>query len=115
LEWEAPVALVENVTTSKHGMLKNEDHIHINFGSGAPYSRIDLHIWQSCDEWVRLINRAKARDFDQGRTIAIDQAEAEKVTSAPSQCPNCGANITQVVMRGMDNIKCEYCGFVIRL
>jgi len=115
VEWEAPVVLVDNVTTSKQGMLKNEDHIHINFASGAPHQRIDLHIWQPADTWVRLINQAKNKDFDQGRAIAIDQAAAEKAKAAPSQCPSCGGNITQVVMRGMDSIKCEYCGFVIRL
>jgi prefoldin subunit 5 len=115
LEWEAPVALVESVTTSKHGLMKNEDHIHIHFGSGAPYSLIDLHIWQPCDEWARLINRARSRDFDQTRAIAIDRAAAERVKAAPVQCPSCGATITQVVLRGMDSINCEYCGFLIRL
>jgi hypothetical protein len=115
LKWEVPVTLVENITTSKQGMLKNEDHIHINLASGAPYPRVNLHIWQPCDDWVRLINRAKTRDFDQGRAIAIDQMEAQKAKAAPTQCPNCGGNITQVVMRGMDSIKCEYCGFLIRL
>lgn len=115
LKWEVPVTLVENITTSKQGMLKNEDHLHLNLASGAPYPRVNLHIWQPCDSWVRLINRAKTRDFDSGRAIAIDQAEAQKAKAAPSQCPNCGGNITQVVMRGMDTITCEYCGFVIRL
>jgi hypothetical protein len=115
LEWEAPVALVANVTTSKQGMLKNEDHIHINFTSGAPYQRIDLHIWQPCDAWTRLINQARNKDFDRTRAIAIDQAAADKAKAAPSQCPSCGGNIAQVVMRGMDSLKCEYCGFLIKL
>ena len=115
LEWEIPVALIENVTTSKQGMLKNEDHIHLTCASNAPHQRLDLHIWQPCDAWVRLINQAKNKDFDKTRAIAIDQAELAKAKAAPSQCPNCGGNINQVVMRGMDNIKCEYCGFVIRL
>ncbi len=115
LKWEAPVALVESVTTSKQGMMKNEDHIHITFASGAPYQRIDLHIWQPCDEWVRLVNRAKTRDFDAGRAISIDQTIADAIKNLPSQCPSCGANLNQVVLRGQDSVKCEYCGFVIRL
>jgi ribosomal protein S27E len=45
----------------------------------------------------------------------VDQAAAEKVKAAPSQCPSCGGNINTVILRGMDSIKCEYCGFVIRL
>jgi hypothetical protein len=115
LLWEAPVALVESVETSKQGLLKNEDHIDIRLASGGPFPRLHLHIWQPCEEWLTLVNKAKAREFDKTRAIAIDQVEVDKVKSAPSQCPSCGGNISQVVLRGMDSIKCEYCGFVIRL
>jgi DNA-directed RNA polymerase subunit RPC12/RpoP len=62
-----------------------------------------------------LINRAKNKDFDQGRTEAVDQAAVEKEKAAPAQCPSCGGIISTVVLRGMDSIRCEYCGFVIRL
>ncbi len=112
---EAPVALVSNIQTSKQGFMKNEDHIEVNFASGAPVQMAHFHIWQDCATWLQLINRARARDFDQGRAVALDQAEVEKVKAAPARCPSCGGVITQVVMRGMDSIKCEYCGFVIRL
>ncbi len=115
LLWEAPVALVEDVKPSKQGMLKNEDHLDLRFGPSAPVQTVHLHIWQEGSEWVQLINRAKTRDFDQTRALKIDEAAQEKVESAPSQCPSCGANITQVVLRGMDSIKCEYCGYIIRL
>ena len=115
LQLECPVALVEKVETSKQGFLKNEDHIEVRFASGAPYQVAQFHIWKACDEWQGLINRAKAKDFDKERAVAIDQAAVDKVKAAPSLCPSCGANITAVVMRGMDSIKCDYCGFVIRL
>jgi uncharacterized coiled-coil protein SlyX len=115
LQIECPVALVDKVETSKQGMLKNEDHIEIRFASGAPVEVAHFHIWQENTIWQQLINRAKAKDFDKGRAVAIDQAAVDKVKSAPAQCPSCGGNITQVVMRGMDKITCEYCGFVIRL
>lgn len=112
---EAPVVLVESVGTSKRGLLKNEDHIAIRFASGAPVATANFHIWQPCEAWQALINRARTRDFEKDRAVALDQAEVEKVRKAPSQCPSCGGNITQPVLRGMDSIKCEYCGFVIRL
>lgn len=115
LRWEAPVALVDDLTTSKQGMMKNEDHIHINFARGAPHQRIDLHIWQPCDEWVRLINRAKTHDFDSGRAVALDQSIVEAVRNLPTQCPSCGANLDQRVLRGQQSVKCAYCGFEIRL
>jgi DNA-directed RNA polymerase subunit RPC12/RpoP len=115
LKWETPVALIEEIKPSKQGLLKNEDHLDIRFGEGASLESVHIHIWQECNEWVQLLNRAKTKDFDKTRAIAIDQAEVDKVKSAPSQCPSCGANITQVVLRGTESIKCEYCGYVIRL
>jgi hypothetical protein len=115
LKWEAPVALVEQIQTSKQGLMKNEDHLDLRFGSGAPMQTIHLHIWQPCEEWLALINRAKSKDFDQTRAVAIDQAAVDKIKALPSQCPSCGANLDQVVLRGQEAVKCEYCGFVIRL
>ena len=115
LQLESPAALVEKVETSKQGFLKNEDHIEIRFASGAPVQSAHFHIWKPCDEWQGLINRVKAKDFDKDRAVAIDQSAVDKVKAAPSLCPSCGGTITTVVMRGMDSIKCEYCGFVIRL
>ena len=115
LQREAPVALVDNVQTSKAGLLKNEDHIEIRFQSGAPVQIAHFHIWQDCAAWQGLINRAKSKDFDKGRAVSIDQAEVEKVRAAPTQCPSCGGNITKPVLRGQDSITCEYCGYVIRL
>jgi hypothetical protein len=112
---EAPLALVEKVETSKQGLLKNEDHIEIKLAVGAPVQSAHFHIWQPCEEWQRLIQRAKAKDFDKERAVALDQAAVEKVKSAPSQCPSCGGNIQQVVLRGQDSLKCQYCGYVIRL
>ncbi|MDI6769198.1 MAG: hypothetical protein QMD04_05930 [Anaerolineales bacterium] len=115
LQLEAPVALVDSVQTSKAGFLKNEDHIEVRFQSGAPVQSAHFHIWQDCATWQGLINRAKSKDFDQARAVAVDQAEVAKVKAAPTQCPACGGAITQVVLRGQDTIKCEFCGNVMRL
>jgi hypothetical protein len=115
VQFDAPVALVEAVNTSRQGMFKNEDHIEVKFASGAPAPSVHFHIWQACEEWLALINRVKSKDFDKDRAVAMDAAAEAKVRSAPSQCPNCGGNIQQVILRGEDSIKCEFCGFVIRL
>ncbi len=115
MQLEAPVALVEKVDTSKQGLLKNEDFIEVHFLSGAAVQAVQFHIWQENTAWQALINRARSKDFDKERTVALDQAAVDKVKAAPAQCPSCGGNITTMVLRGMDSIKCEYCGFVIRL
>jgi len=115
LQLESPVVLAERVETGKQGLLKNEDHIEIHFASGAPVQEAHFHIWQDCADWQALINRAKSKDFDKGRAVAVDQAAVDKVKAAPSQCPSCGGNISQVIMRGQDTLTCEFCGTVIRL
>ena len=115
LQLEAPVAMVDKVETSKQGLLKNEDHIEVHFLSGIAVQMAHFHIWQDNTAWQALINRARNKDFNQGRAVALDQSVVDKVKAAPAQCPSCGGNITTVVLRGMDSIKCEYCGYVIRL
>lgn len=112
---EAPVVLVEAVKTDKRGMMKNEDFIEVNLANGAQVRQAVFHIWQDCEDWQALIQRAKAKEFDADRAVALDQEAVEKVRSAPSQCPACGGNLQQVILRGQDEIKCEYCGNVIRL
>ena len=112
---DTPIALVEDIKTSKQGMLKNEDHLDIIFGTGAQVRTAHLHIWQDCTIWQGLINRVIAKDYDKDRAVAIDQAEVEKVKAAPTQCPSCGVKIDQVILRGMDSITCDFCGQVIRL
>lgn len=112
---EVPVARVDKVNTSKQGLLKNEDHIEIEFESGAPVRQAHFHIWQDCQDWQALIQRAKAKEFDKDRAVALDPELVEKAKSAPSQCPSCGGNINQVILRGQDEIECEFCGLAIRL
>lgn len=115
VQFEVPVALIESVMPSKQGLFKHEDNIELTLGSGAPYPKVRFHIWGVAEEWQALINRVRTRDIDKDRAVALDKDAEAKVKSAPSQCPSCGGNITQVVLRGQDNIKCEFCGFVIRL
>ncbi|MCJ7716445.1 MAG: hypothetical protein MUO54_07995 [Anaerolineales bacterium] len=115
LLWEVPVALIEETKPRNEGFLNKDDYIELRFASEVPFDIVHLHIWQPGEEWQSLIKRAKDKEFDKTRAIAIDKAAAKKVKDAPSKCPDCGGAINQVVLRGMDNITCEYCGVVIRL
>jgi hypothetical protein len=73
-----------------------------------------LHLHgQDCNAWHGLINQVKAGNTN--RAIEVDQSAIDKVKTAPTQCPVCGGAVTQPVLRGMDSIKCEYCGAVMRL
>lgn len=113
--WKIPVVLVEEVKPHKDGFLNKDDYIELTFASGAPFDLIQLHIWQRGDEWQALIQRAKAREFDDNRAIPIDAKVAERVKNAPTKCDSCNGAITQPILRGMESLSCEYCGDVIRL
>lgn len=113
---EVPVALVEKVEASKKGLFGHQDHLTITFRSGAPVRSAWFHLdGQDCNWWNGLIGQARSGEFDDERAVKIDKEVKEKVKSAPSNCPGCGAPITQTVLRGMDMLTCEYCQHVIRL
>lgn len=113
---EVPVAQVEKVETSKKGLFKNEDHLTISFKSGAPVQSAWFHLdGQDCALWQGYINLAVTHEYDDERIKPVDEAVVEKIRSAPSQCPNCGAPMSQPILRGQDTITCEYCQFVVRL
>ncbi len=113
---EVPVALVKDAKASKRGFLGHEDHIDLAFSPDAAVEAAHFHIdGQDSNQWQGLIGRAQARDFDVDRAVAVDEAVVEKVRSAPTACPHCGAAITTQILRGMDSIRCDYCGKVIRL
>ncbi|HEX2980340.1 MAG TPA: hypothetical protein VHO48_08760 [Anaerolineaceae bacterium] len=116
LAFEAPVALLTNAVASKAGLFGHEDHIDLDFASGAPLPRVHFHLdGQDSNEWQALLGRARAHDFDADRAIAIDAAAVEKVKAVPAKCPACGGGINQVILRGQETVNCPYCGFVIRL
>jgi len=113
---EVPAALVDTVKATKRGLLGHEDHLELTFAADAQLNPAHFHIdGQDCKEWQGLIGRAKAKEYDADRALPLDQAVVDKVRSAPTACPHCGAAITQQVLRGMDSIRCKYCGKSIRL
>ncbi len=66
------------------------------------------------ETWLQMIGRARAGDYLQDRAIEIDEATLERVRNAPEQCSNCGAAFTAPILRGQQEIICEYCGVKTR-
>jgi len=115
LKLESPITQIGDVKPSKRGLLGHEDHLDVSFSAEVPYAVAHWHIdGQDCNRWAGLLGRAKSGDFERDRAVALDQASVEKVAAAPTVCPNCGAALPPV-LRGMDSIKCEFCGKVTRL
>jgi uncharacterized paraquat-inducible protein A len=39
----------------------------------------------------------------------------DRIQAAPTQCPNCGAAFTAPILRGQEEIICEFCGVATRI
>ncbi len=116
LALEVPLGMIESVRASKQGFLGHEDHLELDLASGAPVPLAHMHIdGQDSNRWQGLIGRARSGDLDRDRVVPVDEAQVAKVKEAPTVCPRCGAAMTAPVLRGMDSIKCEYCGHIVRL
>ncbi|MBM4431100.1 MAG: hypothetical protein FJ026_12245 [Chloroflexi bacterium] len=113
---EVPITLVDTAKASKRGLMGHQDHLELTLAVDAPVQAAHFHLdGQDSNVWQGLIGWVKAGDLDADRAVPLDQDVVDKVRSAPTVCPNCGATLTQQVLRGMDSIRCDYCGKLTRL
>jgi predicted nucleic acid-binding Zn-ribbon protein len=119
-EFELKIAVpVQQISEAKE--ISDEDAefdvIAASFDSSdAPVSTAQFQLaLPVAEEWLQMIGRAKSGGYVSDRAVEIDEAELERVRNAPQQCPNCGAAITSPVLRGQNEITCEYCGVVTRI
>lgn len=116
IQVDIPIKFIENISTSKQGLFKNQDFLELNFATGAQYANAVFHLQgQDCEDWKALINRVLSGDYDKNRTEEVDQEILDKIKNAPTICPQCSATINVKIIRGMDEITCEFCGAVIKL
>lgn len=116
LQWEVPVAQIEQAVGSKKGFMGKDDFLTITCGSQAPLRTAEIHLkGETGEAWQGFIGRVKSGEIAKERTAPVDEAAAEAVANAPTKCPTCGATITQTILRGQTEITCEFCGSKIRL
>ena len=132
LAWEAPVVQVEKAVGAKKGLMGKDDFLTVTLQSGAglksgkgdtlydemgrPLGTAELHLkGETGEAWQGFIGRVKSGEIAKERTEPVDEAATEAVSNAPTKCPNCGATLTQKILRGQTEITCEFCGSLIRL
>jgi len=119
LKWEAPLSQIESARASEKGGailgIGKKEILEFDFGTSVKVRSALLRLEADSDAWQALIGRVKSGDIAGERTAPKDKAAVQAARAAPAQCNVCGATITQAVVKGMTEIKCEYCGTVIRL
>jgi hypothetical protein len=104
------------VTLQPQAGLKNGKGETLYDEMGRPLGTTDLHLkGETGEAWQGFVGRVKSGEIAKERTVPVDEAAVETAASAPTKCPNCGATITQTILRGQTEITCEFCGSVIRL
>lgn len=72
------------------------------------------------EAWAALIQQVQRGDIaadavqPSGETPATTEPAAPP-REIPTHCPSCGALLTQSIVKGMKELRCAYCGAVIRL
>jgi hypothetical protein len=119
LKWESPLSQIESAQASEKGGailgIGKKEILEFDFGSSVRVRSAILRLEADSDTWQALIGRVKSGDIAGERTVPKDKAAVEAARAAPTKCNVCGATITQPVVKGMTEVKCEYCGTVIRL
>ena len=119
LKWQAAIGQVVEAKASEEGGaflgIGKKEVLSLSFDNRVPVRNATLRLEADSEAWQGHIGRVKSGDIAGERTGPRDQSAAAAAKSAPTKCSTCGASITQAVVRGMTEIKCEYCGAVTRL
>ncbi len=118
LKVDVPLAAIDRVSVEQpgEGADEGEEELVFSFTGQAPLPSGRFALSAPVGEdWLQMIGRARGGEYQSDRAVEIDPAEIERVRNAPTQCPNCGAQITMPVLRGQTEITCEFCGTVTRI
>jgi hypothetical protein len=88
----------------------------VQMGDGGPLpTGVFLLNLPVSEEWLQMIGRARSGGYETDRAEDIDEKLLERIRSAATSCPNCGAAFTAPILRGQDEIVCEFCGVTTRI
>ncbi|MBT3240442.1 MAG: hypothetical protein HON98_10645 [Chloroflexi bacterium] len=115
LKIDVPVSMIEKIVEDLDEETGSEKLV-VSFGSDAPVSKGFFLLSQPvAEEWLQMVGRAQSDGYAQDMAIEIDEKDLERIKNAPTQCPNCGGAFTAPILRGQNEITCEFCGVVTRI
>ncbi len=117
LLFEVAIGNVEELKATDKGTIRHKELLELNFGGDASLRRAHLRLLGGADsqDWQGFIGRVVSGDVAQERVEPKDEQVVEAARSAPTECSTCGAQFSQTIVRGMQEITCDYCGAVVRL
>ncbi len=110
-----PLGALAEVRAEKKGLLGGKDMIHLQLSEGD-HTALTFEVKGGVDAhwYAQQLNRAMRGELEAERAIPVDREAAEALRNAPTVCPTCGATLPSP-LRGMNELKCAYCGTVVRL
>ncbi|MEJ2710371.1 MAG: hypothetical protein P8074_22360 [Anaerolineales bacterium] len=115
LKVDVPLTEILDVEEQADPQTKQEALV-FKFGAQAPSPLAKFELASPVtEEWLQMIGRARSGGYVRDRAVEIPEEELERIRSAPQQCSNCGAPYTAPLLRGQTEIRCSYCGHVVRI
>jgi hypothetical protein len=94
------------------------ESLFVRLDETGPYPSVRFELTHDqAQTWKELIGRVRSREIDNERTKeSVTRAEAMdlRIGAMPAHCPSCSAPVDHVVLRGMTEVQCRYCGRMIR-
>ncbi len=131
MQFAAPIGAVEvlDATDARGGFLGlgKREMLTLQFTTATEGKRISkavLRLLGGADneKWAARIKQVQRGDIAQEaiagaqpQETASESAPAAPAREIPTHCPSCGALFTQPIVKGMKELRCEYCGAVVRL
>ncbi|MEO1444536.1 MAG: hypothetical protein AAFV33_29355, partial [Chloroflexota bacterium] len=115
LEWETRLSAVDTIKVENKGMFGGKDMMYFSLNDGD-LREVTVEVKGGADNtfWQKQINRMISGNLEDERAIEPDPEMLEALRNAPTACHVCGGTLPKVVA-GQTEIKCQYCGTVIRL
>jgi hypothetical protein len=112
--WEVPLNQVEGTQAENKGVFGGKDMVHLKLNASASQGEITAEVkgGVACKAWVADLGRMIRGEI--GAAMMQDPELAERLRSAPTDCPTCGAVLPRAVA-GQNSMTCQYCSTVVRL